>query len=481
MSASPPTCLQDATSIVGLAELFREHPDEWKGTLKASIPLRIPERPTVAQALRCDLPEVLVPSSRCLSPAGVKKKRAIAAHLDRVAGDQPVLLVDEALVARVEEEIVREAGPERMRKARRRAMDVGNMLRRLAFAAQWKLEGRQPVVSLRAGSRSLRPSPRRPARKAIDPRVLRRLLGSAKEALLLMIVLTAGCGLLEREALRLRVRRVRAYVVIWVHGGGVRGRPGVTANRKAYVPAWGRPILKELLPGLEDRDPEELLFANRWDERRPRSTLLPELQRAAAAVGYTEPIGFTDLVDLYRAMCKRARIPRALARRTHVDDETGLLHPAYPRLRRLAEEWVAVDEPPGLADRRALRVARKASRFVKPKEPESLRRPWARPAPPERDAKRPHEKQAAHDKPSPHTKPSPSRKPARKTTPPTPTRKGLSPPKPRYRYGSDEAPPLERGGVKPVGGAPEKYPPTSDFSPIPLVPPWPRAGLPRKK
>lgn len=373
-----PDCRHEPISIIGLAALARKFPRTWKRKLGACRTGRPDPKATVGELLRTGWFPELFPSPKSATIANVKKKRTVAARLVFLAGDRRVLDVTEAAVEEIERRALVEHPVGRKAFGRTRARDVGNMLRQLAMRAQIILGLDSSVVHPdQAGG--IRPGRRRPPRKGIRPKLLGRIVGQAKALLEAMVVFTAGCGLLEEEALRLRSEDLSAdRRVVRVRGGLVRGRPGERSDRRAFVPAWGVPILRRVFGNPEDRDPKAFLFPHRSDEARHRGTFRPELIDACKR-GYVDPpVGFMGLVDLHRALCREWRVPRALGRGSHIDNLDGPEPRGYKLLRELAEAWQEPQSPPGLGDARQLRVPRKPPGYIGPDEPERTTRKQAR-------------------------------------------------------------------------------------------------------
>ena len=255
-----------------------------------------------------------------------------------------------------------------------------SLLRRALHDGQRAL-GMTPQVAAAGPPTHKRRGSRAPARPTTPleavPALLEALRRRRKAQVALALI--AGCGLWEVQVLRLRAgdldlagRRVR------IHGGAVRGRPGAVGDCWITLPGWVWDLLWVGKPWLATLPMDALLFPNREDASRPRSsfrrTFLAAAERAGLAPHAHHGLsvyGPSALRRLGQAVLRNNGAPRMLVRGTVVAPArpTRRERPVERKSREIASEWRVLLQPQATRGWR-LRVPRNVPKGVGAGDPE---------------------------------------------------------------------------------------------------------------
>jgi len=369
-------CVASAMSNHGLRALARDHPKDWHRLLAAGCPtLDLSPDTTVAEWLDAGAGGRLVP--RAATDQWVRKMRGCAQWVCDAVGGTTLAEWDE-------EELERWANGystwalDEGRSGELVGRDL-SLLRRALHDGQLAL-GMKPLVEHDGPTDNKRRGTRAPRRPISALEAVPAMLEALRKRGLAQFVLAliAGCGLWEAQVLRLRVadldlagRRIR------VHGPVVRGKPGVAADCWVTMPGWVWDLLWVAVPRLATLPMDALLFPNRKDSSRPRSsfrrTFLAAAERAGLAPHAKHGMAIyspSALRRLGQAVLRNNGAPRML--------RGTVAAPAKPtrrertverKSREIASEWRVLVQPPATRGWR-LRVPRNVAKGVEAGDPE---------------------------------------------------------------------------------------------------------------
>lgn len=297
-------CFTDATSTIGLEDLARERPSDWRDILRDRTPqVRWHPQVTVAEVLAGGGVGGLLPDSTT-SVGVLATRRTIAHQVALRFGRTRIVDIDEQLLAKAAVWLLwskRDPDARSSEVARHwthaHGRRAASLLRLVGRSSQLAL-GFRPTVRSRAPQAPGGSPPARPVHTARWPQV-RRLLGHSDERLAAVIVLVYGAGITERQVLRLRVRDLRldAKEVV-VRRSGSSGARASTHRRQ--IPDWGLTFLRRAFPELGLRDGMELLFPSTVDDMRPRATFTSSLVRANQRASLQPALDFAALLRGHR-------------------------------------------------------------------------------------------------------------------------------------------------------------------------------------
>lgn len=360
-------CVHRADSLEGLRGLVRERPGDWHRILwRCTRPLKAVDDPRLSSLLRAR------DNSRCMprhaEAAGtLRPRRAAAARAARVAGRMRQSAVDLPWLEQLENGLAEQGLGHAAVKL------TVSLVRRVVvdFRRERGLEG-----GLRGRSDESSPGARSRERPTPSPQGVARVLVGLTAEERAIIGLIVGCNLRESTVLALRVEDINPTTgLVMAPPGRVPGRRHPVA-RYGYLPGWAMDLQLAWRPDL-GRGQRGLLFPNRVDARRPRTSINPALRRACErAFGPAAPAYRTeDLRRLFQAVARAHGLPSTVVRGT----STRLLDPTTARLvlpreavevERLALIW---DELCGAATWRIGRVPRRAPKGVQPRDAEPVR------------------------------------------------------------------------------------------------------------
>jgi len=367
-------CVVDGTSLHGLSGIQRAYPEHWHRILRAGLRKRpaLGGDATVGEVLRAGMFGHLL--AREAHQRHLRKRRAGAQRVAQAVGDwfrargwrePPVRDLDEGWLRRFSDAYVQTARDQLCSELIRR--DLALLRRAVRATQQWlrlepRVKRRGPVATKRAG--------RRVERHATTPRELAWLLHvTTCSVLRLVFALPAACGLWESQILRLTpedfdMGRKRLHV----HGGRVRGRPGVIADRWVAMPPWLVEMVWQAFPGIGAMPPDVLLFPHRSDSTRHRSTFRRSLARACSKAR-TRHTTFGALRRMFALVARSNDGPRGLVRGSV---GRGALRRRLERERKvvlrasevIAGGWRVLMLPPGVEDGMRWHLPRKAPKGV---------------------------------------------------------------------------------------------------------------------
>lgn len=277
MSPFNPACVRDATTLAGLADLRRAHPDDWHRVMRRSAE-RVGLGATVGEALRLGGQGLLLPDYATDAAANqLKANRATARLAMRWFGQ--VRLED------VTEEWLRR---ERVRLAEwgevsgQRTGRCITLLRRLALRAA-RHDRVQPRVRPRGPSGRMRRLGSRPDRPQAEWGDLELLLARATPRVRAALAIQAHVGASPGRVLALRVRDVEVTRgTVWVRLPG----PDERLIREPFV--LPPDAMRAVRPWLRKRarlGPDALLFPRRGDPSRPTKSISKAIRREAERLG----------------------------------------------------------------------------------------------------------------------------------------------------------------------------------------------------
>ena len=348
--------VSSAASLCGLAALRRLRPHLWHEDVQALTPA--PPRSqsaTLRDVLSSRANEQAMPR-HAGDFSRIKRPRAGAGRVIELTGDRPAVeLNGEGQLARLHQRLVENGMA--ASTANRTVSLVRRVLRPWLRSVGIKLRiyRRSRRSNKRIGPRGSRPGP--------SPQELSALLGELDASHRLALALAAGAGLLESEILGLRFRDLRlADGSIVVRTGGIRGRAGYRCQRLEHVAEWAWQLLFDTLGDPRQYPPQSLLFPNRRDPTRPRSSFAPGLKKASRAVFGDDAVGFT--LGAARRLWQRVQIdtglPSAQSRQTwSLDEFRGDLPWWAEEAHGVARSWELLCRPPVELSASSLRVPRK--------------------------------------------------------------------------------------------------------------------------
>ena len=364
------SCVVDACSIAGWAQLLRENPTSWRAALCGGAP-PLSGRPvevTLGEALRCGGFGFLLPVAH-QAPATLRKRRASAGRIARSLGRARIASLDEAALAALREGYLIER---RATLCSQLLAEDLRLLRHVVCRGQRKL-GLPVRVAYRWPPRR-----HRLGRKVVRPVPLPGEVGRLLEALCdrkarVIVGLAAGCGLLEIESLRLRADHLAlANKQLRFPVQGVRGRPGTTGERVVPLPAWVVDLILDAFPTVLGWPGQRLLFPHRDDPTRPRTSFRRTLRRAAERARVT-CWKTTDLRRLYQRAGRGANAARCVVRGTDVHTSRGRLSAVVRQRVWMAERWRQLGAPPPGFWSARRHVPRRASSGLDALSPETTR------------------------------------------------------------------------------------------------------------
>ena len=348
--------VSSAASLAGLPALRKLRPQRWHEDVQALTPK--PPRSsnaTVRQVFSSRANEQAMPRHSGDS-SRIKRPRACAGRLIDLIGDSPAVeLNGERQLARLHERLVATG------MAASTADRTVSLARRV-FRPWFKSVGIKPRIyrrsrrtNQRVGSRGARPVP--------SPQQVSALLEELDAPHRLALALAVGAGLLESEILGLRFGDLRlADGSVLVQTGGIRGRVGHRCLRIEYVADWAWKLVLDTLGDPRQRPPTALVFPNRRDPSRPRSSFAPGLKKANIAAFGDTAAGFT--LGAARRLWQRIQIdaglPSAQSRQTwSLAEFRGDLPWWAEEAHGVARSWEVLCRPPVEFSATSLRVPRK--------------------------------------------------------------------------------------------------------------------------
>ena len=371
-------CATDGASIAGLVPLRRRHPRNWAIILSAGLPLRsVPPEMSTGEFVHLGAKGLLLPRDE--RDGSLRKRRSSAARLLSYIEDVRLSDWDEDRL----EEIGRAYFHQECETRRRSQVLVDlTLLRRIVRRALIAL-GRSPVQR-RWNTRW----PRVPAertRPALPlPQFALLLLALDREPDVRAIAgLLTGTGVDEALILGLRLQNLDAQLMAFrISGRNARGMREGLLERWVPVPLWAWELLVDWVNVCGGRKPTELLFPARGNTRRPRSSILRPVRKAAFRAGVV-PEGDPDRVvtpTALRRIFQSVAIPFGLAKGV-VRGTTGIypedpLGPAlsagwYHEASRLSTAWTDLVLPPVESTEIRRLVPARAPRGTKAHEPET--------------------------------------------------------------------------------------------------------------
>ncbi len=348
--------VSSAASLAGLAALRKLRPHHWHEDVHALTPA--PPRSstaTVRDVLSSRANEQAMPR-HAGDFSRIKRPRASAGRVVELSGDCPAVeLNGERQLARLHQRLV-ESG-----MAASTANRTVSLVRRVL--RPWlRSVGLKPRIYRRSRRKNKRVGPRG-SRPVPSPQEVSALLEELDAPHRLALALAVGAGLLESEILGLRFGDLRpADGSILVRTGGIRGRAGYRCQRLEHVAEWGWKLLLDTIGDPRRYPSEALLFPNRRDPARPRSSFATGLKKANAAAFGDDAAGFT--LGAARRLWQRIQIdaglPSAQCRQSwSLDEFRGDLPWWAEEAHGVARSWEVLCRPPVEVSAPSLRVSRK--------------------------------------------------------------------------------------------------------------------------
>ena len=369
-------CVNRADSLEGLRKLARERPEDWPEIIWRCTPSvkATAKDPHLAVLLRTTANVRCMPKST-RSSGTLRPRRAAAARAAAYARRARVSAVDDEWLLDLEVALATTIPEGRQRPLGDAAVkQTVSLVRRLVIDFRtWRgLEVR--VTSSPAG---IPGAERRPSRPTPSPQVLSWLLAELSAEERAIAALIVSCNLREGSVLALReVDLDFASGLVVAAPGKVPGRPRHLVARYGFLTGWARDLLLGHRPHPDRRHGERLLFPNRNDSTRPRTSVNPALRRACERLfGPMGPRYTTeDLRRLYQAVARAHEVPSTVVRGTSSmlqDVRSGqfVLPPEAVHAERLALRW---DSLCGAAAWRLAPVPRRSPEGTGALDPEPL-------------------------------------------------------------------------------------------------------------
>jgi integrase len=371
-------CVDDPTSITGLARLVRERPRGWWLDLAAGL---VPDPSvlrdaTVGEVLRAGLLHELHPvGSQDLTR--VRRARARAGRVDRAVGDVEMARIDDAFIDELRDRLTDAADP-LLGKPLAASTTSKTLTTLRTLARRWARHcGEDSRVSFAPQGPTGRRGERK-ARAVVSVPEVGDLLHAAPTWLRAAIGLAVGAGMTHREIRLLTRGQIdlpTGRVVVFATIPGTEPHPQQV--RLTWLPPWVRDLMDTACPFLARSDRHWPLFRS---PRRPwglRSSLTPALKAACVTAwgdggpSYT----FADLRRSWQSLCRAHRLPREVVRQSWGiwSDAHGRRLPAGAvRLSELLRSWDTLGGEVARPLWAPAPVPREAARRVKPWEPEPV-------------------------------------------------------------------------------------------------------------
>ena len=197
------------------------------------------------------------------------------------------------------------------------------------------------------------------------------------------VALAVAAGLLESEILGLRRRDILDGALV-VRTGGIRGRGGHACDRGESVAAWAWPVLLQYLDTLPPGPEDQLLFPNRSDRSRPRSSFAPVIRRLAARVlGRSAPLSLAACRRLWQRIQIDSGLPSVQVRQSWAFKMVKSDSPHWWGLAQaVADNWKQLCAPPVTLRDGTLTVPRRKPKGCRPGQPENSFESFGRKVPP---------------------------------------------------------------------------------------------------
>ena len=319
-------CATDGASIASLVPLRRRHPHYWAIILSAGLPLRsVPPEMSTGEFVHLGAKGLLLPRDE--RDGSLRKRRSSAARLLPYIKDIPLSDWDEDLLEEIGRAYFhRECG----KRSRSLVLVDLTLLRRIA---RWALIAlwRSPVQRRWKTRWPREPTERtRPALPL--PQFALLLLALDREPGVRAVAgLVVGTGVDEALILSLRRQDLdEQQMAFRISGRNARGMREGLLERWVPVPLWAWELLVDWVNVSGGRKPTELIFPARGNARRPRSSILRPLRKAAFRAGVV-PEGDPDRVvtpTALRRIFQSVAIPFGAARAV-VRGTVGI-HPENP-------------------------------------------------------------------------------------------------------------------------------------------------------
>ena len=369
-------CVNRADSLEGLRKLARERPEDWPEIIWRCTPSvkKTVKDPHLAVLLRTTANVRCMPTST-LSSGTLRPRRAAAARAIAYARRTRVSAVDDEWLLEFEVVLATSIPGGRAAPLGDAAVkQTVSLVRRLVIDFR---TARGLDVRLTSSPAGLPRSQRRRARRTPSPQILSWLLAELSADERAIVGLIVSGNLREGSVLTLRELDLDFVSGLIVPAPGmVPGRPRQLTARYGYLTGWARDLVLGHRPELLSRPRTALLFPNRNDPMRPRTTVNPALRRACERLfGPAGPRYTTeDLRRLYQAVGRAHDLPSTIVRGTSSMDQdirSGQLR--LPReavyAEQLALRW---DELCGAAAWRLAPVPRRSPEGTAPLDPEPL-------------------------------------------------------------------------------------------------------------
>ena len=358
--------VSDASTLKGVAALARSRPKNWDRDLRAwtgglgGQPLRAP----LAVVLASSINQRAIPRSPDHLDR-IRQPRASSRRLSLLRGDRPLLDLDS-----------------------QRELDLlltdllqqdysGSTSRRTVSYLRCLLRDCYAAAGLTSKTSSAPSGPRRrvgrvASRLVTSPQQIAAVLPELPLAHRAAVALAAAAGLLESEILGLRRGDLRDQVVV-VRIGGIRGRAGHKCDRIEAVAAWAWPVLLQYLQSLPAGPTSQLLFPNRTDPSRPRTSFGPLIRKTASRVlGAGATVTLAGCRRLWQRIQIDLHMPSAQVRQSWSTELVRAQSPSWWRgAVKAADSWRQLCAPPVRLTGRALTVPRRKPKGCKPGQPEA--------------------------------------------------------------------------------------------------------------
>ncbi len=341
-------CTADATSVVGLRALVREHPDDWRERLRRGVPgrVRIHRGLTLRAVLEAGAWPRLMPKPGG-SAEGLRQPRASARRLVERMGGLAILRIDEQVVRAVQAQIEAEgvSGAQISRDL--------SLLRRVVRSYQL-LMGEPGLVRARTPGNTRRGPGR--ARKVppvwVGVEIMKRARSISVKG---RVALACGGGLREAESQRLRVMDVDPKGSrVWVRALK-NGAPMEDRGRWVDLPEWVMVVVMARVMEVWVYGTEALLFSRPGKPREAARSCAKAVRAICEASGVGLPDVYTlgELRRGWQAVARANGLCHRLMRGTMVEKRESpsaeIIATAYPAARRMNAAWTSARRPPGLA------------------------------------------------------------------------------------------------------------------------------------